>query len=184
MTPARRDWVDPYRAAVTAGCAAYAARAKSPPEDPLLVAAIGLRETWLGNMPGYTPRGSPDGVGDHGHGRGLFQIDDRGPFAHLIKPAPWAVEDQAAACCAALDDARHELQPYVNSARYLLGVVCAYNAGPEHVRRYLTKGWDPNRCTFGGDYGDDVLAVYHTLLSQPGWPTGVPPTPPDPPEES
>ncbi len=174
MTEPRRDRVDPYRAAIEAGVAAYSRARLARPEDPLLVAAIGLRETWLGHMPGYAPPGSPDGTGDHGHGRGLFQIDDRGPFAHLIEPAPWPVERQAAACCAVLDDARRRLRAFAASPRYLLAVVCAYNAGPEHVAPLMARGWDPNRCTFGGDYGDDVLAVYAALTSEPVGPAPVP----------
>ncbi len=169
MTPVRREWVDPYRDAIAAGVASYAQKHLTPPEDQHLVAAIGLRETWLGNMPGYTPRGSPDGVGDHGHGRGFFQIDDRGPFRHLIRPAPWPVQDQVEAACEVLADARHVLRRFLNAPRFLLAVVCSYNAGTPAVARLMAKGWDPNRATYQGDYGDDVMHAYAVLVAGGEW---------------
>lgn len=170
MTPARRDWVAQYRAAIDAGAASFAAKTQSQPEDSLLVAAIGLRETWLGRMPGYVvPAGADpaDGTGDHGHGRGLFQIDDRGPYKHLIQPAPWPAEKQVEACCEVLADNRRALRQFVNSPRFLLAVVCGYNASIGEIVRLMTGGWDPNRATFGGDYGDDVLRVYAELTFPP-----------------
>lgn len=162
-TPARPEWVDALRPAIDAGVIAYAQRAQAPPEDPLLVAAIGLRETWLGHMPGYRPLGSPDGTGDHGHGRGYWQIDDRGPFKHLIRPAPWAPEVQVEAACEVLGDARRELRAHADSPKFLLAVVCAYNAGTARVGHLMVQGADPNRATFAGDYGDDVLRIYDAL---------------------
>lgn len=170
-TPIRRDWVAPCRAAIEKGALDFACASGLPPEDPLLVAAIGLRETWLGRVKDYTPYLSPDGTGDGGHGRGYFQIDDRGPFKHLIRPAPWPLDVQAAAACEVLADARHVLAPFAGSPKFLLAVVCAYNVGTIDVVKIMAVDGNPNRDTTGGEYGDDVLRVYAGIQDpiNPGW---------------
>lgn len=166
-TPIRPDWVAPYHDAIAVGVAQFAVQANLPSEDPVLVAAIGLRESYMGRA--LTPP-APDGVGDLGHGRGLFQIDDRGPFKHLIQPAPWPVNVQAAACCEVLADARRVLAPFAAAPNFLCAVLCAYNAGTIPVTRVMAAGGDPNHLTTGGDYGVDVLRVYAGLRnSDGGW---------------
>lgn len=137
-------------------------------EDMALVTAIGLRETWLGTCVGYMPKG-PNGRGDGGHGRGLFQIDDRGPWKHLIPPdgSDWPVLAQARAACTVLAGARQELAEFrgaLSERAWDEAVACRYNAALENVRWALRNGRDPNGVTTKGssgerDYGRDVLAL-------------------------
>ncbi len=129
--------------------------------DTALLAAICLRETWAGWAPGYTPLGDYNGRGDLGHGRGLFQIDDRGPFRHLIPPAgqDWPPEVQALAACEVLEDAEEKLRahfPSLSVDQLEEAMLCAYNAGVDAVSRALQQGISPNLCTTGRDYGRDV----------------------------
>lgn len=155
-------------------------------EDHALVVAIGLRETWLGTCVGYLPKG-PNGRGDGGHGRGLFQIDDRGPWRHLIPPdgPDWTVLDQARAACTVLAGARAELADFrgaLDDRAWAEAVACRYNAALENVRAALTSGRDPNGVTTKGssgerDYGRDVLALRDGLraLYPSTFPTPAPP---------
>ena len=126
-------------------------------EDVALLCAIALRETWAGWAPGYTPRGSPNGTGDGGHGRGLFQIDDRGRYGHLARECPDATAFlQARWACQVLRDARAELQPFRDHPQFERAVCARYNASFERVRIGLEAG-DPDIGTTHGDYGKDVL---------------------------
>lgn len=127
-------------------------------QDAALVLAIGLRETWLGWAPGYQPKGSPMGWGDGGHARGLFQIDDRGPYKHLPLEAPDATPFlQARWVCWILSDTSAELVRFASSPLFEVAVVAAYNAGSPRVARALRAGRHPDTVTTGGDYGTDVL---------------------------
>lgn len=137
-----------------------ACRMRTPEEDPALVVAIGLRETWLGTCPGYEPKG-PSGRGDGGHGRGLFQIDDRGPFKHLIAEdgEEWSAYVQAQAACTVLATAREELRGFEAFPDFEVAVVCRYNAALANVLAALQVRRDPNLVTTGKDYGRDVLQL-------------------------
>jgi hypothetical protein len=127
-------------------------------EDVALLAAICLRETWAGWAPGYAPKGSHVGRGDHGHGFGLFQIDNRGPYAFLPREAPDATPYlQARWACFVLGDARAELARFRLLPVFEAAVLCAYNAGSPAVRKALLAGQHPDHATTGGDYGSDVL---------------------------
>lgn len=127
-------------------------------EDAALVCAIALRETHAGWAPGYKPKGSHIGWGDSGHGFGLFQIDDRGPYAYLPKEAPQATPFlQARWACHVLSDARSELGAWSALPVYEVAWICAYNAGSPAVKRQLRMGKHPDHATTGHDYGSDVL---------------------------
>lgn len=145
-----------YADDVALACAAVG----DPAIDTPLVLAIGLRETWLGTCEGYEPKGLM-GRGDGGHGRGLFQIDDRGPWRHLIPEdgQPWPAFVQALAACRVLAQARADLAEFQSSPAYELAVICNYNASLENVRWALRNGRDPNAVTTGKDYGRDVQAL-------------------------
>jgi hypothetical protein len=133
-------------------------------EDTALLCAISLRETWAGWAPGYFPKGSAAGRGDDGHGFGLFQIDDRGPYGHLPRECPEAAPDlQARWACAVLRDARSDLSEFKAHPLYEQAVLCAYNAGAPRVLRSLRIGVDPDLVTTGRNYGTDVLARRITL---------------------
>jgi hypothetical protein len=144
-------------------------------EDTVLIVAIGLRESNLGRA--LVPRG-PSGRGDGGHGRGLFQIDDRGPWKHLI-PADgveWSVFEQATAACRVIAGAREELSAFQGSMgprAWDIVVACRYNADLGNIKWALTNGRDPNCVTTPGpfapvdpatgkrlgDYGADVIKL-------------------------
>jgi hypothetical protein len=100
-----------------------------------LLYAVGSRETNLRDV-----------TGDGGHGRGVFQLDDR---SHTI-PDPFPVEQQAEIAGAMLRGLLDALDGDVVAA------ACAYNAGTRRVRTALSKGRDPNSVTTGKDYGTDV----------------------------
>jgi hypothetical protein len=146
---------------------ARACLAQEPHEDNALVVAIWARETHIGTCPGYAPKG-PNGRGDGGHGRGLGQIDDRGPWKHLIPPdgTDWTPFEQAMATCTVLSGARQELADFrgaLSPRAWDETVVCRYNAALVNVRWAITNGRDPNLVTTGRDYGRDVLALRDKL---------------------
>lgn len=127
-------------------------------EDAALLAAICLRETWAGWAPGYRPKGSYLGHGDGGHGFGLFQMDDRGPYKHLPRECPEATPFlQARWACQVLRDARVELAEFRGLAVFEVATICRYNASLASVTRALRVGVDPNLATTGHNYGADVL---------------------------
>jgi hypothetical protein len=141
---------------------ALACLERTPHEDTALVVAIGIRESNLGRS--LTPPGDRNGTGDGGHGRGLFQIDDRGPFKHLI-PDPgtdWPAFVQAACACTVLATARQELDGFRGALQdrdWDEAVACRYNAALSNIQWALRNGRDPNAVTTGRDYGRDVLAL-------------------------
>lgn len=115
-----------------------------PPE---IIGAILWAESRAGLI--LTPPG-PAGTGDHGHGRGLMQIDDRyhqdftdseswkDPRLNILYGA-WVLAE----CVRELGDMK--------------SAVCAYNAGPARVRHCMENDLDPNSVTFSGHYGNDVF---------------------------
>ncbi len=159
---ARAIW-QPY-----VGDIALACESRRPPEDTALIVAIGLRETILGTAPDYVhadPERPYMGTGDGGHGRGLFQLDDRGPFKHLV-PAlgeDWTPFIQACCAIAVIEDARRSLADLVDDELYERAVVAAYNCGAGAARLALRAGKDPDFWTTGRDYGRDVLALRDRL---------------------
>jgi peptidoglycan hydrolase-like protein with peptidoglycan-binding domain len=107
--------------------------------------------------------GMRDVVGDGGHGRGLFQIDDRAwpewltahgaddpgerpPVADAARHAAWLLAENLAFA------RRHG----VPRAQLLKFAVSAYNAGPGGALRGFEEG-DSDLHTTGQDYGADVL---------------------------
>jgi hypothetical protein len=127
-------------------------------EDTALISAICLRETWAGWAPGYLPKGSYLGKGDRGHGFGLFQMDDRGPYAYLPRECPEATPFlQARWACHVLRDARKELAKHRDHPLFARAVLAAYNAGSPRVAKALVFGHDPDSVTTGKNYGADVI---------------------------
>lgn len=157
--------------------------------DVPLLAAVALRETKAGWGRGYYPQGDPNGFGDDAdgaagpapaYGRGIFQIDRRGPYRGLVPDDgdPWPVFDQALAALTALRDARHELRHWLGHQLYERAVVAAYNAGSPRVAKALRAGLDPDSVTTAGptrrpDYGADVLARRAALRAR--YPDTFPP---------
>ena len=130
--------------------------------DPLLLAAVVDRESLGGEA--LTPKG-PTGTGDHGHGRGLSQLDDRShPFTGCTDDTgkalwkdPWLNLSYGCRLLARLigDFSGDEA-----------AALAAYNAGAGRVRRVLTilpldapladRLRAVDSVTTGKDYASDV----------------------------
>lgn len=102
-----------------------------------------------------------------GWGRGLWQMDFLGDFAHLYRPAPWPVEMQATAACLMLARSREQLGDFKAHPLYTRACIAGYNAGRARIANLLRAGLDPDQATTPGwrllggpgrgDYGADVL---------------------------
>ncbi len=141
------------RSAESSGLAAICARTERAAGLPeCLLLAVASRET-----------GCRDVVGDHGHGRGYFQIDDRyhrgwlarhGAAAPGLTPPP----TEAAAYAAAIVESNlaYGRLHGVRAAQLMRFALSAYNAGPFGALRGYGAG-DSDLETTGRDYGADVL---------------------------
>lgn len=118
-----------------------------------LLLAVASRESGCRNI-----------VGDHGHGRGVFQIDDRlhadwlrrqGALAQGAVPSPAAGARHAAGLLAA-NLAEGEARVLVGRRR-LKFALSAYNAGVVGAEAGLSAQGDSDAETTGADYGADVL---------------------------
>ena len=136
--------------------------------DPLDMMAVIDRESLGGEA--LTPKG-PGGTGDGGHGRGLFQIDDRAHPTFCAALAPdgtplWRLPKWNALYAAEL------LSGYVQEfGGSRLAAIAAYNCGPARVAKVLVAhaeccaGCDNHRSfvraldglTAGNNYLSDVL---------------------------
>jgi soluble lytic murein transglycosylase-like protein len=90
-------------------------------------------------------------TGDHGHGRGLMQVDDRW-HSWVNESEDW--KDPEANIRYAVTNV---LAPAIGMFNDVKTGLAAYNAGPGAVRKALKRGADPDSVTTGKDYGADVL---------------------------
>jgi Putative peptidoglycan binding domain/Transglycosylase SLT domain len=140
-------------------CASAEKESKLPPG---LLLAIASQETDMNDV-----------VGDGGHGRGLFQIDDRSHTTFLRqqganrpggKPAvPAAAKYAAGLVRFNFDFGVKNGVPERDRLKFALS---AYNAGAGGALEGFKAG-DSDRRTTGGDYGKAVLgrfAIYQSLL--------------------
>ena len=137
-----------------------AERATSLPTGLLL--AIASQETDMNDV-----------VGDGGHGRGLFQIDDRSHATFLARQGasgPGRKPPVAAAARYAADLLRwnfdHGARSGVRQTDRLKFALSAYNAGAGGAMSGYREG-DSDRRTTGGNYGREVLrrhAIFLELL--------------------
>jgi soluble lytic murein transglycosylase-like protein len=128
--------------------------------DALLLAALCDRESNGGQA--LTPPG-PAGTGDHGHGRGLMQIDDRF-HAGWVAKEKW-YEPRTNICYgAAILRAKMDAFAGDPDAEFL--GVCAYNASLQRIRAAIValpveemaaRRKAADACTTGGEYGSDVF---------------------------
>jgi Transglycosylase SLT domain len=155
--------VDPVASRLAAQGVAYAPQiagaARRHGLDPELLAAVAAQETG-----GPGANGGRNVVGDGGHGRGLFQIDDRW---HAFARSPGAMDpgrnaDYAAGMLSGL------LARYGGDTREALS---AYNAGSPHATGTITR-WG-NGEELG--YADSVLQHYARLTG--GAPASPAPSP-------
>lgn len=154
--------VDPIASRLAAAGAAYApqiaAAARRHAVDPELLAAVAAQETG-----GPSSNSGANIVGDGGHGRGLFQIDDRW---HAFASTPAAMDpaknaDYAAGMLSGL------LKQYGGNIREALS---AYNAGSPTATGTKTRWADGSDLS----YADSVMRHYRILSggSQPHVDTG------------
>lgn len=115
--------------------------------DPRLLAAVAAQETG-----GPGSNSGRNVVGDGGHGRGLFQIDDR---YHAFARTAAAMNPQANAEYAAgmLSGLLHRFGGNVRKA------LSAYNAGDPNARGTVTTWSDGTRLS----YADSVMRHYAAL---------------------
>jgi hypothetical protein len=142
-------------------------------ELPWLVFGIGSRESGWGTARAYVDvDGVPDddigdGVGDHGHGRGLMQIDDRW-HPDFIASGKW--RDSRENIRYAI---RAVLKPnWVMINRWwgerdesfrIFALLSSYNCGLGNVRKAVRAGQSPEHFTTGRNYATDVLARAHAF---------------------
>jgi hypothetical protein len=113
-----------------------------------------------------------DVVGDGGHGRGLFQIDDRshkdflgrvGAAGAGKKPPIPKAADHAGSLLAS--NISFGASKGVAAAGRLKFGLSAYNAGAGGALKGLQEHGDPDARTTGGDYGASVLARFAMFQS-------------------
>jgi hypothetical protein len=158
-----KSQVDAARTSGLAKACADAERARGLPAGLLL--AVASRETNCSNV-----------VGDGGHGRGVFQIDDRAHGDWLAEhagpdglPPLGAAADYAAGILAICFSTAKKLKLSGDSATKF--AAAAYNAGPGGATRALQERGDPDAGTAHGNYGDDVLTRLHLIQA---WLGGAP----------
>jgi peptidoglycan hydrolase-like protein with peptidoglycan-binding domain len=106
-----------------------------------------------------------DVVGDGGHGRGVFQIDDRfhaaflGQFAPSPTPPIPQAADYAAGLLVAAMKAGKKLK--LGGDGLFKFTAAAYNAGIGGATAAFQQHGDPDRGTTGRNYGDDVVTRWH-----------------------
>jgi hypothetical protein len=133
-----------------------------------LLLAIASRET---NM--------TDEVGDEGHGRGLFQIDDRSHADFLARegaggpgatpPIPAAADYAASMLASSLAGGKSSGV----AANMLVKFACsAYNAGMGNAWSGYHDHGDSDRFTTGGDYGQDVIERLAAIAAELGQGSG------------
>ncbi|MBA2615226.1 MAG: peptidoglycan-binding protein [Actinobacteria bacterium] len=117
-----------------------------------LLLAIASRETDMDDV-----------VGDGGHGRGLFQIDDRSHRTFLLEHGAGGTDGKppvrdAARYAAQLvrDNLEFARRKGVSEPERLKFALSAYNAGPGNAHAGWQAG-DSDARTTGADYGRDVL---------------------------
>lgn len=121
-----------------------------------LIYAIMDRESLCGDA--LTPKGSGQGVGDGGHGRGLMQIDDRYHTMFCEDIKQWGDPYQNILYGTTL------LRTYTRKLGSDPKGIAAYNAGPERVRKSGYQfPFDLDKLTTGGNYVTDVLRRQDTF---------------------
>jgi hypothetical protein len=123
----------------------------------LILLGVGSRETAWGTSRFLDQRG-PGGRGDHGHGHGLMQIDDRSHGLY-INSGMWAdaASNIAYGASVLLQSYAYLRRKDVVDPVLTRAALAGYNAGPGRVLQAISKGRDCDDITTGRDYGRDVL---------------------------
>ena len=125
---------------------------------------IGSRETewglskWYVDIDGVEDDDPGDGVGDHGHGRGLMQIDDRW-HEDFVRSGDW--KDPRLNILKSAEILRQSYNYLKNRGvsedALIHCAIAGYNAGPGRVWQGLSRGDGPDHFTTGKNYSADVL---------------------------
>lgn len=130
---------------------------------PALLAAIASRESRGGAAL------DRNGEGDHGHGFGLMQVDNRNPFRVEREGGPFGqahINQAASILRAKLDKVEQDL-PNLSAEQQLFTAVSRYNGGAGRAFPNSDRG------TTGGDYANDVIARAQYYASRESWEGGV-----------
>ena len=137
------DYIEPYWPMIVVVARRYGF-------DPYIIAAIGDRETMWGTSSYCRPKGAAC-LGDHGHGHGLFQIDDRW-HPEFCAGEDWKDPEKNA------DYAIGKvLKPAVEELGYVTQGISAFNCGVGNVKKALKLQKKIDFYTTGKDYSEDVL---------------------------
>lgn len=100
-------------------------------------------------------------TGDHGHGRGLMQIDDRShPVDEMDWKDPWVNIGYAV---------NNVLMPEIKAfGGDVKAALAAYNTGRKRVKKAIARGEDPDKYTTGHNYGKDVLLRQRLIQNRLG----------------
>jgi peptidoglycan hydrolase-like protein with peptidoglycan-binding domain len=141
---------------------------------PALLAAIASRESRGGAVL------DAHGLGDHGHGFGVMQVDDRNSFAVVHEGGPFGQPhiDQATGILRDKLDEVKRTFPQLSEVEQLQAAVSRYNGG----QRLLPP--DSDRGTTGGDYMNDVWARAQFYARVERWSDGIPSPAAEAPAES
>lgn len=142
------------------------AAARAHDIQPAIIVAIGSRASGWGTL--LTPKG-PHGTGDHGHGRGLMQIDDR--LHEFARSGKWNLPgpniNYGAGILALY---RRELLRMGLEGDFLLrATLAAYNCGCANVRKAIGTDCDVDYFTSGRDYSREVWARAGWFQQFEGW---------------
>lgn len=122
--------------------------AKDNPEvTPELILALGDRESNLGTAL------DKNGLGDHGNGCGVWQIDRRyhGDFVASVNCAT----DHERIARYGVENV---LIPYYEELGDMTQAIAAYNAGTSSVKKAVRNGKSPDAVTTGRNYSADVIS--------------------------
>ncbi len=132
--------------------------------DPFVIVALGEQETRWGTGPGYTPRGSPTGTGDGGHGRGLMQIDDR-TWSEWLATHDWG--DPYTNITKGVEILKGDLAYFAGKGLVggdqLMAALAAYNHGPGKVWSNIEQNLPLDAGTTNPTYSTDVAAILARL---------------------
>lgn len=143
---------------------------KTTPFTESLLGAMTWRETGF-LFPKYVNRGlsitelAKKMIGDHGHGYGFIQIDDRSYPDWLATAKLENIESFYCKAIEVLEEKRRSIEKAgftkekLGEDAWMMAIVCAYNCGQGNVIKSLRNGQDPNRRTFSGDYGKEVMKM-------------------------
>ena len=125
--------------------------------SPHILMGIASRETSMQNI-----------IGDHGHGHGLMQIDDRS-FPAWCRSGKWKVAIEGIRMGAFVLRSKYNYAHAngVPTGAVLKVAIASYNVGPYAVEDYRTH-LNPDMHTTGGNYSHDVLEraqVFKKLLT-------------------